>query len=695
MRRPRTTFLAWALWGTCMALVAAAFLLLVLGRSAPSSEEAPFRGFVVLIAIAYPTVGFVVALRRPENPIGWLMLTGPLPLTVWVFAQEYAIYSLRASPGPLPAGEIAAWLTTWTWLPALGALGVTLILFPDGRTRSPRWRAVVWATALSAMMAALMAALSPGPNDRFPEVENPFGVASFPTIRSIADAVSNLAFAGSLAAAGASMVLRLRSARGVERVQLRWVTFAASLVPIGFVLVLAADLILGEGPLVDLADWAYVLVLLGLPLAMGVAILRHRLFDVEVVIRKTVVFAILGAFITALYVAVVVGVGALVGDRSSPALSAVAAALVALAFRPARDRARGLADRLVYGERATPYEILSDFSERVAGSFDIEDVAPRMATILAGGTGAHRAEVWLRFGPELRRLAAWPPGSGPGTSPPIGGRDELPRFPDATAAVAVRHRGELLGALTITKPASEPLTPTEERLVEDLAHQAGLVLRNAGLVEELRASRQRLVRAQDEERRRLERDIHDGAQQQLVSLAVKAGMAESAVRTDPNGALTLLAQVRQDAQDALEELRDLARGIFPPLLADEGLPAALRAQARKASVTVAIHADNVGRYPPEVEATVYFCCLEAIQNAAKYAQPSRVEVSLAAAGDALRFEVRDDGRGFDPSSVARGAGLRNMADRLEAIGGSLEVSSAPGTGTTVGGRIPVRQEAES
>ncbi|HZD16936.1 MAG TPA: GAF domain-containing sensor histidine kinase, partial [Actinomycetota bacterium] len=640
-------------------------------------------------------IGLLIALRKPGNRLGWLLLAGPLPLAVWFLAQEYAIYSLLASPGALPGGRIAAWLTTWIWIPALGGLGMTLLMFPDGRTRSPRWRIAVWTMALSVTFGAATAALWPGPIDNFPEVGNPFGVASFPTLRSVLEAVTNLAFAGSLVAAGASMVLRLRSARGDERVQLRWVAFAASLVPVTFVIVLVADLILGEGILADLASWIYVLVLLGLPLAIGIAILKHRLFDIEIVISKAVVFAILGTFITAVYVAVVVGVGAVIGERASPALSAVAAALVALAFQPVRRWARRVSDRLVYGDRATPYEVLSEFSQRVAGSFGIDDVAPRMATILGEGTASQRAEVWLRVGPGLRRVAAWPPGNGSPTAPLPTTGDELPAFPGANAAVAVRHRGELLGALTVRKPRSEPLTPTEERLVEDLARQAGLVLRNARLVEDLRGSRERLVRAQDEERRRLERNLHDGAQQQLVSLAVKVGMAESAVRKDPTGALTILAQVRRDAQDALEDLRDLARGIFPPVLADEGLAAALRAQARKATVPVEIRADGVGRYRQEAESATYFCCVEALQNATKYAEASLVQIDLAVTDDELRFEVRDDGHGFDPASVAPGAGLQNMFDRLEAIGGSLQIRSAPGTGTTVAGRIPLRQEVRA
>jgi signal transduction histidine kinase len=208
-------------------------------------------------------------------------------------------------------------------------------------------------------------------------------------------------------------------------------------------------------------------------------------------------------------------------------------------------------------------------------------------------------------------------------------------------------------------------------------------------VEDLRTSRQRLVAAQDEERRRLERNIHDGAQQQLVALAVKARLAGQFAERDPEKTVELLGQIEAETQSALEDLRDLARGIYPPLLADQGLVAAIKAQSRKSHLGVEVDADGLGRFPADVEATVYFCTLEALQNIAKYAAADRTLVRLARSNGSLSFEVVDDGRGFDPSTVATGSGLQGMADRLAAVGGSLEVRSAPGRGTTVAGHVPV------
>jgi signal transduction histidine kinase len=277
---------------------------------------------------------------------------------------------------------------------------------------------------------------------------------------------------------------------------------------------------------------------------------------------------------------------------------------------------------------------------------------------------------------------------------PLAG-DTVPEIPEATRVVEVRHQGELLGALTVTKRQGESLTPVEEKLLDDLASQAGLVLKNVGLtaellqrLEDLRASRQRLVAAQDEERRRLERNLHDGAQQNLVALKVKLGLAEAFAEKDPARAKQLVGELKSDADEALETLRDLARGIYPPLLADKGLAAALESQARKAAVPVEIQAEGIGRYPQDIEAAVYFCVLEALQNVQKYAGAQSAEVKLNVSESGLTFEVTDDGQGFDGASVKRGAGLTNMTDRIDALGGQLEFSSTPGRGTRVRGSLP-------
>jgi signal transduction histidine kinase len=360
-----------------------------------------------------------------------------------------------------------------------------------------------------------------------------------------------------------------------------------------------------------------------------------------------------------------------------------------------------LANRLVYGKRATPYEALSAFAGQLAAAVPAEDLLPQLATVLAGATGATRTQVWLCAGDRLRLEAACPPDNHDDAErrceaialPPQG----LPDFPGATTVFEVSHGGERLGALTLAKRPGEALTPVERRLAGQLAAQAGLVLHNAGLagqleerLAELRASRKRIVAAADGERRRLERNIHDGAQQQLVALSVLARLAETSVDSDKEGARALLVQAQADAADALETLHDLARGIYPPLLADKGLAAALETQARKSPVPITVEADGLGRYPQEAEAAVYFCVLEALQNVAKYAAASRAVVRLAGSAGALEFSVTDDGAGFDTGSGGYGTGLQGMADRLAALGGDLRLRSRPGHGASITGRLPVR-----
>jgi signal transduction histidine kinase len=262
----------------------------------------------------------------------------------------------------------------------------------------------------------------------------------------------------------------------------------------------------------------------------------------------------------------------------------------------------------------------------------------------------------------------------------------MPPVTGADLSVPVVHQGELLGAISVRMPRGEPLRPAGEQLVADVASQAGLVLSNAGLIGDLRASRQRLVTAQDEARRRIERNIHDGAQQDLVALAIKLRLAATSVNEEP--ARQMLDELQTDAAGALANLRDLARGIYPPLLADLGLAAALNAQASRSPLPVEVEADGIGRFGQDTEAAVYFCCLEALQNIAKYAHASSARICLQAHNGTLRFTVSDDGAGYDARRTPMGSGQRNMADRLAALGGRLEIRSAPGQGTTLTAQLP-------
>jgi signal transduction histidine kinase len=705
MSRRTARWLAWGTWGLVLALLVFVLVLGALVGGNLTAEEFFLVPLVLLAVMTSGTVGALVASRQPRNPLGWLFLGLSLCVVLGVMGEDYPIYAIRTNPGSLPAPEWVSWVSGWTIVVAGAIFPLIILLFPSGSVPSRRWRAVPWLLVGATLWAVAWYSVEPrhlSPT-RGLDIPNPVAIEG---IRGIA---SPLITAGTVVAILAAiacfvgLILRFRRSKGEERQQLRWLAYVGAFCLVMFLALFATDLLPSGAQVVEDVLWSLFVASLavGIPAACGIAILKFRLYDLDVVIKKTVVFAVLAGFVTLAYVGVVIGIGTVVTDAETGLNLLVfgAIALVALILQPVRHWARRLADRLVYGKRATPYEVLSQFTERIGETLSVEDVLARMTQLITAGTGADRAEVWLRVGRELRLEASSPPREDderPRLS--LQADDEPPEIPEATEVIPVRHRGELLGAIAVSVPATDPLTPEQERMLSELAAQAGLVLRNVGLTAELRArledlqrSRERLVAAQDEERRRIERNLHDGAQQQLIALAVKARLAQQFADRDAGKSASLLEAIRQDAESALDDLRDLARGIYPPLLADQGLGAALEAQARKAPIPVSVDVAADARYAQAVEAAVYFCCLEALNNIAKYANASRAVVRIAQDDGQLRFEVEDDGKGFDVGSTTHGTGLQGMADRLDALGGRFEVTSAPGSGTTISGTLALGQ----
>jgi signal transduction histidine kinase len=630
--------------------------------------------------LTIPALAYLVASRRPRNPIGWLALTAGLVLAASTFCTSYALRAIYVAPGSLPGARAALWFTNSFALVPIGTVVFLFLLFPSGRLRSRRWVPVAWFEA--AILAFALVASIVEATRYYSRPFTVYGGGQAPALLQ----VENLLIPVAILLSVISLIVRFVKSAGDERLQLKW--FATAAVLVLLTIIPSA-----------LTNSAAASVLLNVALfcmngAVALAILKYRLYDIDIVISKALQYGALAAFITAVYAALVVGVGAAVGDQHSIYLSAVAAAVVAVAFQPVRQRAALVANRLVYGRRATPHQVLSQFAHRIGGAYADDDVLPQMAQMVAAGTGARRVVVWLRVGGELRPGAtAGDPGAVPDRGPVAAPGELLPELPDGDTTVPIRYQGKLLGALAIAMPRDEPLRPASAQLVADVAAQAGPVLSNAGLISELRESRQRLVTAGDEARRRLERNLHDGAQQDLVALAIKLKIADAVLSDDEAEARELLEELQADTAAALQNLRDLARGIYPPLLADLGLVAALNAQAGKSPVPVTVQAAGIGRFPQDTEAAVYFCCLEALQNTAKYARATAALISLSAADGALTFAVSDDGAGYDSARTPMGSGLRNMADRLTALGGRLEVRSAPGAGTTVTGQLPVAAPA--
>ena len=678
MNQARVVRWPWFVWGVMLCVLAAALALSIVNDT--------FEAFVVvaiMMMIGYGTIGALVASRVPGNPIGWLMLTIGSGFALVGLSDEVLTYTVITNPGAMPGQAVAAWVTNWVFVVTLAPIPLILLLFPTGQVISPRWRWVVRAIVVSAVLLIVSGIVRPGNVETDSEigiaVANPTGVE---VLGPVVDFVSAVGFAlllpGALASV-AAVVVRYRRSADEDRRQIRGLTYVVGGAVLLFLAVLVSSGVDWLNYLLFIAFFASFGV--GIPVAIGYSILRLRLYDIDLVVKKTVTYSLVAVALTGLYLAFVTVATLVNFSRLFFAIM-----LLVLTFRPVRRTARSIADRLIYGRRATPYEVLSEFSERMSETYSTDDVLPRMAQVLQGATAATRADVWLRIGRQLRSSASSPSGEPP-RAPVAAGDDTSPALPGDFAA-EVRHQGALLGALTVVMPANDPLDPSRERLVRDLAAQAGPVLRNVRLIEELRASRQRLVAAQDDERRKLERNIHDGAQQQLVALGVKLRLADTLVDRDTSKAHEMLAQLQTETQSAIDDLRDLARGIYPPLLADRGLQAALEAQARKAVVPTTVRVDGVGRYPQDVESAVYFSVLEAMNNIAKYAEATGVEILLTQRNGSLEFGVRDDGGGFDIAATSHGTGLQGMADRIDAIGGSFNIESEPGSGTTVRGTVP-------
>jgi signal transduction histidine kinase/CheY-like chemotaxis protein len=430
--------------------------------------------------------------------------------------------------------------------------------------------------------------------------------------------------------------------------------------------------------------------------------------------------------VVAVYLVIVLGLGHVPTSQQKTLLgfSMLAAAVSALLYVPLRRRISAYANRLV--QPGTADDVLRTLGSRLTREIPLDELLLQLAESLRGALALDAVEIWTGSGGLLERvisnpdrgtasLILTPAEAGVVANAGVSGSAWLavwlPQLvaerSDVLRAVPVTSAGELLGLIVVERlPAAEQFDDKEARVLAEVAGQVGLALRNVRLdsalqgsldelrqqATELRASRARVVAAADAERLRIERDLHDGAQQHLVALGVHLRLAQELFPTDPGATQTLLAQLRDDVHAAIDQLRALAHGIYPPLLLERGLEHALRAEANRAGVSASVDAPGLGRYAPEIETTVYFCCLEALQNVAKHAAASHVAISVREQEGGLLFDVVDDGTGFDTRHRSHGAGLTNMSDRLGALGGRLTVSSKQGGGTSVSGTIPLPVE---
>ena len=635
-----------------------------------AATEDPFTLFVIG-SLVFTLAGALIAMRRSGNTVGWIFLTIGLLGTTNAVAYEYAIRALLAGEGSRALGDLGAWFSSSASLLMTSLFALLLLYFPTGDLPSRRWRLVSWlfiVSLLSGIASSIAVWSTRGETLLFGEIDQIEGIGIGGFLGGVAYATATLAIIGGLAA----MVVRFVRSKGIERLQLKWFTYAAAIAVICLVI----------GPVTGAlsSPWDNLVVPLSIPLipiSATIAILKYRLYDIDVVINKTLVFGALAAFITAVYVAVVVGIGALLGSSEEPnlVLSIAATALVAIAFQPVKERVQRVANRLVYGQRSTPYEVMANLSRVASGAIEPHDILPSVAAVAASGVGARAARVSLVLHSGDTLEATHPP--------------ELEDDLHYDVVVPLRHRDETIGELAVAKAAGEQLSPGDRKLLEDLAAQAALALHNARLAielgarldeisiqaHELDASRRRIVSAQDDSRRRLERDISSGPRLNLEDMRGELAAIKEVMDDDPQRAAGLLGELAGRANQTLDALRDLARGIFPPLLADKGIVAALEAHIRKHELDVELHADEglrAARFDERVEIAVYFCCLEALAS--------------RSAQTVLALEVKDGELEMSCSGVVLDDARREtIRDRVEALAGTVRL----GEGDGLRARFPV------
>ncbi|MEX2621430.1 MAG: GAF domain-containing sensor histidine kinase [Egibacteraceae bacterium] len=678
-RAPRSG-MAWWLAGACVAatvvLAGAAGALAAVNGIGWLRATTDFLLLQVVLSVVFAGVGALIIAHRPTNRVGWLLCAAAVGMAVPALTGQYARLALVTYPGAVPGGRIAAWLSLWTWVPGFTLVLVGLpLLFPDGRPPSVRWHAVGWAGAAGAVLVLAAQALAPGAASNLPQVGNPFAVAEIAPVLQVVSIVGWVMLLAAVTAALASVVVRYRRAGEAQRRPLKWFAYAAMFVLLAEVGGPALTLLLAPG--LDVRAVVAVGETVTAPLlavAVGVAILRDRLYDIDVLLSRTLVYAVLTAAVVGLYVLVVGYFGAAFQLRGD-AISLVAAGVVAVAFQPLRERVQRGVNRLVYGQRDEPYAALARLGQRLESTLAPDTVLPTIAAT-------------VRESLRLPYVAITMPDAAPvesGTPRPV----EL-RIP----LVAQRRQiGEL--ALAARSPG-EAFGDADQRLLADFARQAGIAAHAVRLTADLQRARERLVATREEERRRLRRDLHDGLGSQLASHTLTLDAARRAMGRDVRAADRLLDDLRAQTEAAVADIRRLIGDLRPATLDDLGLDGALRELADRYEVGgLQVHFEACGPLSPlpaAVEVAAYRIAQEALTNVARHADAHRCTVHVTVRDDVLTLTIRDDGQGVSGGHVD-GLGLASMTERASELGGSCTVQAPASGGTDVRAVIPLEQES--
>ncbi len=632
--------------------------------------------YPVLITLGFACMGCVLLARRPGHPMGPLLCVIGLANGVSGLAFVYARYALFRAGGPLPFARPALWFNTWDNGPATSLAGLVLpLVFPDGMLLSRRWRPALWAALAFAPLWVLGQAFTPqSMGGYFRYLANPYTVPSLIRLFEAAQILAAACGVGAVAAAAASLTLRWRQSDRTGRQQLKW--FLAVL-PLAAGAIIAQNVDAGGAVNVGLGALAGVL----MPIAIGIAVLRYRLYEIDFLLNRAVLYGLLTGGVAGVYLAIVAVGRALFGMDRSLGEEVVATVLAVAVLFPLRDRVQRRIDRLFYGDRGAPYEALARLGRRVEEAADTESALDSMVKTIADSLRLPYAALELRLGDGWRPTAAY------GQAPA-----EVVAFP-------LISQRETVGRLLVgTRRPGEQLGPEDERLLADLARQAGPATHAVALRQALDASRAGLVTAREEERRRLRRDLHDGLGPTLAGLTLGLDTAKRRLSADQAGLLELLDKLKAETQRAVADVRRIVYGLRPPALDQLGLAGSLReevgrlqSEAPELTVTLDASDDGLADLPAAVEVACYRIVTEALTNVTRHSQATRCSVRIRLDG-CLDVEVRDDGVGL-PEGWRTGVGIASMRERVTELGGDLVIEPSLPRGTRIAARLPAQEQS--